>query len=360
MSVFSSAWVDGKIDDIDHLLFENRDRKFMFVIDTNFAIMARYFITDKEGFNKYYANQKDDFEKIIHVVKSNASRVIYALACEEASRSNSTGNIDPEKYRVMVDCLAELFNLDFRNDLLSNNELITEDIKFSKTPLLLKNGLFRHQTVITYTTILKAFLLKKFDNRDKKTKVKEMFNYMANEINAFSPTSTSFVIHYLGEESSVLKNISPSIGMERILNKLYAASIDMLMPTQASQLAEISGYQEVPIFITFDKGLKLLFDSLLVMGEHRSSSGKKVPEYSTMIFYSSGFKDADIHELCQYAQHVQRSKRKVGCNQEYELVRLNKLAEKLEKLLQSKVNMQTSKKIEEEHDDFFRLKTLVE
>ncbi|MGM1044506.1 MAG: hypothetical protein ACQEXX_00005 [Bacillota bacterium] len=339
MSVFSSAWVDGKINDIDHLIFENRDREFMFVIDTNFAIMARYFITDREGFNKYYSNQKDDFEKIIYIVKNNASRVIYALACEEASRSKSTGNIDPEKYRVMVDCLGELFNLDFRNDLLSNNELITEDIKYSKTPLLLKNGLFRNQTVISYTTILKAYLLKNFDDRDKKTRIKQMFHYMADEINAFSPVSTSFVIHYLGEESTILKNTSPSIGMEKILNKLYAASIDMLMPTQVSQLAEISGYQEVPIFITFDKGVKLLFDSLLVMGEHRSESGKKVPEYSTMIFYSSGWKDADIHELCQYSQQVQRSKRKVRSNQKYELIRLNNLANKLEKVLMSKVNI---------------------
>lgn len=127
--------------------------------------------------------------------------------------------------------------------------------------------------------------------------------------------------------------------MEKILNKLYAASIDMLMPTQVSQLAEISEYNETPIFVTFDKGVKLLFDSLLVMGEHSSESGKKVPEYSTMIFYSSGWKDADIHELCQYAQHVQRSKRKVRNNQEYELVRLNNLANKLERELLSKVNM---------------------
>lgn len=79
MSVFSSAWVDGKIDDINHLIFQNRDREFMFVIDTNFAIMARYFITDKEGFHKYYANQKNDFEEIVHIVKNNAKRVIYTF-----------------------------------------------------------------------------------------------------------------------------------------------------------------------------------------------------------------------------------------------------------------------------------------
>ncbi|QZN75460.1 hypothetical protein [Paenibacillus sp. DR312] len=336
MGVFSSTWNDGKIDDIDQLILENWDREFMLVIDTNFAIMARYYITDREGFNKYYKSLKDDFVKIVHVVKNNASRVIYALACEEASRSKLTGNIDPDKYRVMVNCLSELFNLDFRNDLLSDNELITEDLKYSKTPLLLKNGLFSHQTVITFTTILKAYLLKNFDDRDKKIRIKEMFHYMADEINAFSPVSTSFVIHYLGGDSNILKNTSPSIGLEKILNKLYAASIDMLMPTQASQLAEISGYEEVPIFITFDKGVKLLFDSLFITGEHRSESGKKVPEYSTKIFYSSGWKDADIIELCQYAQNTQRSNRKLRNTQTNELIRLHSIADKLEKELKSK------------------------
>lgn len=61
--------------------------------------------------------------------------------------------------------------------------------------------------MITYTTILKAYLLKHFDDRDKKTKIKEMFHFMADEINAISPISTSFVIHYLGEEPNILKKL---------------------------------------------------------------------------------------------------------------------------------------------------------
>ncbi len=337
MSSFSSAWVDGRIDDIDELILKNSDREFMFIIDTNFAIMARYYIKDVEGFNQHYLSQKDDFEKIINVVKNSASRVIYALACEEASRSKSTGNIDPEKYTEMVDCINILFNMDFRNDLLSDNELITQDLKYSKAPLLLRNGLFKDKTVITYTTILKAYLLKHFDNRDSKTKIKEMFHYIADEINTFSPISTSFVIHYLGAETTILKKTSPSIGMEKILNKIYAASIDMIMPTQVSQLAELLGYKEVPIFITFDKGVKVLFDSLFIIEENLSEGRKKVPAYSTRIFYSSGWKDSDILELCQYAQQVQTGKRRIRRDQESESIRLNSIAIKLENILLAKL-----------------------
>lgn len=294
MSIFSSAWVNGKINNIHKLIEDNGDREVMFVLDTNFVIMARYYITERNEFNNYYRDQKAVFENSISIIKKNASRIIYAMACEEASRSKTTGNIDPEKYKLMVNCIGKVFDNEYRVDILSENELIEEDVKRSKAPILLRNGLFKKQTVITYTTILKAYLLKHFDNRDNKLKIKDMFNFMATEINAFSPVGTSFVIHYLGKEPNILKNTSPAQGFEKILNKLYAASIDMLMPTQAAQLAEITGYKITPIFVSFDKGIKLLFDSLLVIGEHQLENGKYVPEYSTMIFYSSGWEDADI------------------------------------------------------------------
>lgn len=95
-----------------------------------------------------------------------------------------------------------------------------------------------------------------------------------------------------------MKGTNPAQGVEKILNKIYATSIYMLMPTQASQLSELSGYTEIPVFVNFDKGIKLLFDSLLFMGEHKLENGKYVPKYSIIIFYSSRWKDADIYELC--------------------------------------------------------------
>lgn len=337
MSMFSSTWVDGKISDIDKLLSEYSEREIMFILDTNFVIMTRYYIKDREQFYKYYASQENDFINVINVIKNKPSRIIYALACEEASRSKLTGNIDVEKYKLMVECVGKVFDLDFRSNLISKNELIKDDVSISKTPILLRNGLFKKQTVISYTTLLRAYLFKHFDNRASKVKIKEMFHYMADEINIFSPTSTSFVIHYLGDEPSILKRIKPSLGIEEILNRLYAASIDMLMPTQASQLAEISDYREVPLFITFDRGIKLLFDSLFIMGEHRLENGRMVPEYSTRIFYSSGWKDKDIHELCGYAQQVQKTKRRKVVDKEFELRRLNELAGKLEKELMIKL-----------------------
>jgi peroxiredoxin family protein len=161
---------------------------------------------------------------------------------------------------------------------------------------------------------------------------------MAHQINAFSPVANSFVIHYLGEEPNILKKANPSKGLEKILQKLYSASIDMLMPTQASQISEISGYYEVPIFVTFDQGMKLLFDSLLISGEHKLESGVKVPKYSFMIFYSSGWSDEEIYELSQFSFEMQKEKRMTKENKMNELLRLNKLAMKLEEELAKNLN----------------------
>lgn len=63
MSVFSTAWINGKIEDIDKLIQENDDREFIFILDTNFAIMARYYITDRKGFNRHYENKKVTLKK---------------------------------------------------------------------------------------------------------------------------------------------------------------------------------------------------------------------------------------------------------------------------------------------------------
>ena len=61
MSIFSTVWIDGKIPNIESLLKEHSDRKFMFVLDTNFAIMARYYVTDIDYFNKCYSPLKSEF-----------------------------------------------------------------------------------------------------------------------------------------------------------------------------------------------------------------------------------------------------------------------------------------------------------
>lgn len=203
MSIFSTVWVDGRIDSAEDFLMVNKDLNFMFVIDTNFAIMAREYVTNSEKFDKDYAIQKIDFLMAIKIIKQYSSRIIYAYACEEAARSKDDGKIDKGKYALMVDCIGEIFDRKFDNHLLSKNEVITEGIKDTKIPLLKKNGLFKDQSIILYATILKVYLIKQFDPKENKIKVKEMLNFVAEEINVFSAASTSLIIHYLGYETTI-------------------------------------------------------------------------------------------------------------------------------------------------------------
>ncbi|MFJ7951796.1 hypothetical protein ACIQZG_09745 [Lysinibacillus sp. NPDC096418] len=100
MTTLSTAWIDGKINDIDDLLIQNKSTKFLFILDTNFAIIDRYYITDIQQFKKHYKSQEKEFLKTIEVIKHTKGNVVYAFACEEAARSKITGNIDIDKYKL--------------------------------------------------------------------------------------------------------------------------------------------------------------------------------------------------------------------------------------------------------------------
>lgn len=128
------------------------------------------------------------------------------------------------------------------------------------------------------------------------------------------------------------------MGFEEILNRIYAATIDLMLPTKATQLAEISEFEEIPIFVTFDKGIKLLFDSLFIMDIGYLNNGVPVPIYSTRIYNSSGWNNKDIKELCDYAQQVQRGPRKDLLDRGKEQRRLLKLIHKLEQELKNQLN----------------------
>ena len=69
MSVFSTTWIDGKIDKINELIEMNPDRKFAYILDTNFIIYLRYYIEDKEKFKTQNAQIYDEFIKTVEFLK---------------------------------------------------------------------------------------------------------------------------------------------------------------------------------------------------------------------------------------------------------------------------------------------------
>ncbi|PEP48939.1 hypothetical protein CN557_27045 [Bacillus wiedmannii] len=332
MSIFSTVWIDGKIPDFHELAEQNKDRKWMFFLDTNFVIYARDYIHNKKDWNKLNPSLKNEFLSAVNIIKKWSNRIIYHYACEEAARDKKTGNFNSEKYRLLVACLEELFDKAYCKEILSENPSIDNDLSFSKVPLLRGNGLFTMQSALTYAAILKAYTMKHFTKHENgKEKICDYFNFLDEELDAFSPVQITFSIHYLGNELNILRRTSPNKGITEILNKIYAAAIDLQMPTRASQISGISNYQEIPIFVTFDKGSKLIFDSLLIE-ESQNTLGNhtNIPSYSFMIFYSSGWKNDEITELSQIASSISKRRRLKGKGADFNLDRILNICSSLE------------------------------
>ncbi|MFJ5789000.1 hypothetical protein ACIP9G_02840 [Lysinibacillus sp. NPDC093197] len=331
--IFSSTWHDGRIYDAKDFFARNINIPFLFVIDTNFAIMIREFVMNKEEFMKTYGKMYDDFIEAIKLIRNNFYRIVYQYSCEEASRDKKTGNLNLEKYKIMTKCFEKVFQIDVDTTPISDIKEFTTPINMTKVPLLKNNGLYKHISIINYVMLVKAFMLKHY-NTEKIDKVKiiSFLDFMENEVRIFSPITQTFAIHYFGQDSNILKGIKKSKGYEYILNKLYAAAIDLTIPTIAAQLSEKTGYIEIPIFVSFDQGLNTIFDSLLIEKLGETSSGKIVPVYTQKIFYTSGWNNDDIRQLVGYGEKLQKNKLR---KERREINDIFLLAEQLEKDLLS-------------------------
>ena len=70
MSIFSTAWIDGKIYDFHELAEQNIDKDWMFVLDTNFVIYTRDYIQDKETWNKLNLSLRNEFLSAVALIKN--------------------------------------------------------------------------------------------------------------------------------------------------------------------------------------------------------------------------------------------------------------------------------------------------
>ena len=69
MSVFSTTWVDGKINDINELIKLNPNRQYAYILDTNFIIYARSYVEDKKKFKEENLKIYDEFIQAVEYLR---------------------------------------------------------------------------------------------------------------------------------------------------------------------------------------------------------------------------------------------------------------------------------------------------
>ena len=236
MNVFSTTWKRGKIHNIDEL--QNlKESELVYILDTNIVIYIRGYYEDKEKFKNDNKKIYKEFIDTINFLRKTNSKIIYQFACDECSKDKSTNVTNIVKYKYMVNSINHVLNKNFDDEYpIDINDL--EKLDNSKINNLKSSSTTKEIKVITYPLLLK--------------------------LNVFSPIYLIFAIYYFGNYSTVLKNISIKKEQDFITNKILGAAIDLTLPTICSQLAESYSYDIIPIFITFDKGIKAIFDALYI------------------------------------------------------------------------------------------------
>ena len=308
MSVFSTTWVDGKINDINELIKLNPNRQYAYILDTNFIIYARSYVEDKKKFKEENLKIYDEFIQAVEYLRKQ-DLIFYQFGCEESSRDKLQGKLNIDKYKYTVKCLNIVLKKDFSDTIITDN-FAYKSIENSKVNVIRTNKMFGIKLMIAYASLMKAFIIKQFDdNLSKEEKIYKYANFLDKELNIMSPMEITFAFYYFGNKSSILKKVRKSNDINQIMDKIYAAAIDLTLPTVSAQLSDYSGYNVVPIFITFDKGIKLIFDSLIVI-EVGIWDGKIIPKYDFKVFYDSGWKDDDIIRISNKLKEITENREK--------------------------------------------------
>ncbi len=228
--------------------------------------------------------------------------------------------------------------------------MVTDDfaydvIKDSKINVIRTNKIFGVKLMIAYASLMQAFMIKQFDiNLSNEEKIYKYVNFLDKELNIMSPIEITFAFHYFGNRSNILKKVKKSDSLNKILDKIYAAAIDLTLPTVSAQLSDYSDYNVVPIFITFDKGIKLIFDSLIVM-EVGIWNGKIIPKYDFKVFYDSGWKDDDIIRISKNLKKITEKREmefKNGIKKSSTEIHFINMCRKLEEELKRKKESESS------------------
>lgn len=85
MSVFSTTWKRGKIEDINELT-KNDELAFTYILDTNIVIYIRDYYEDKLKFMNNNKKIYEEFKDTIHFLKNTNSLIVYQFACDECCK----------------------------------------------------------------------------------------------------------------------------------------------------------------------------------------------------------------------------------------------------------------------------------
>ena len=165
--------------------------------------------------------------------------VDYSIGIEEACRNLNNFSVNYEKLTEMHCYVSSLFSLDYfqmleHSKLVKVNSPIKDKSERQNTKIqgLLQPSQFQGLLFNTYATLLKLYLLDRFENKLSKVDKMILFlDFLEKEVGILGGSDIMFGSHYLSGNNEIKKLIHKTKNTEELkIHSLWNAAIDLTLP----------------------------------------------------------------------------------------------------------------------------------
>ncbi|MGP1906812.1 hypothetical protein ACTSEZ_01485 [Metabacillus sp. JX24] len=311
---FSSMYVRQKIESIEELTNFLDPSEIQLYLDTNICIYLREFyrqpsktITDEVLWN--------ELKKLLRHIEQYDIEVDYSIGVEESCRNLNNFEINEEKFNETINILIALFEMDFLQ-MIEHSKLVkfSEPVKdtteriSSKVESLEQQSLFQNLMFLSYACLLKLFLI--YNDTAEPSNAKKMINYLdflSNEVDLMSISHIIYGNLLLSGHPQAIKLIHPKKKtVQHFLHGIWNASLDLTLPTLVSK--KFISDKKVPVFVTRDELLWLIFDSMKV--KYMFSNGNKSthPPFIEIDFTKFKWSIEELHQITAHHDKIQEKR----------------------------------------------------
>ncbi len=311
---YSSMYIREEIRSIEDLVKILNPSVIQLQLDTNICIYLREF---------YRTPSKTIVDEVLwyelkkffmHIEQYNVS-IDYSLGVEESCRNLNNFKINYEKLDETVDILRDLFKMDFLQ-IIEHSKLIqfSEPVKdkskrkLSKAESLEQESSFQNLIILSYACLLKLYLI--YNDVTESSNVKKMINYidfLANEINIMSLTHVIYGNLLLSGHPKAVRLIHPSKKtIPHFIHGIWNAALDLTLPTLVS--GRFSSAKKVPVFVTRDELLWLIFDSMKMKYMFSGSEKFTHPPFIEIDFSKCNWNMDEMEQINKHYSKIQEKR----------------------------------------------------
>lgn len=265
---YSSMYIHDRINSFSELKNKIDTNLIELILDTNICIYLRDFYKEPNSITK--RNEIwGELQELLKHIETNNLLVTCSLGVEEACRNKDNFTLNYDKMMDMGSSIQSVFDMNYfemleHSKLIKNSNIIKDMTLKTSTKMdsLESASTFQRLLFVNYACLLKMVLLE--ENQQSRSNVDLMIDYLdfvEREVKVYSAATTLFAHCYFSGNRFMRKLIRKTKNIaEEKLHAIWNASMDLTFPALVSK--KIQKSKVIPVFVTSDERLWMLFDSM--------------------------------------------------------------------------------------------------